>query len=70
MVIALPLASLNGSEQNFWIAKGKSKLPCKVIAEDYEKLVEVHSKYDFIKKSIDYKLQVPHTVILNTQQVS
>ena len=58
------------SEEIFYIAKEKESLPgsCRVFADSYEKLVQLHNKATFIQKLKSHGLDTPKTVQILTQE--
>lgn len=53
-------------EEVFFIAAYRSLLPCRVLIDEFEKLAQIHNKWEFSKFAGNEFATVPQTALLNT----
>lgn len=54
-------------EEIFWVARGRKRLPCEVLAEPLGTLRALHSKWEFVQLAKGFGLPVPETVLVTSQ---
>ncbi|MEV6151366.1 ATP-grasp domain-containing protein [Nonomuraea sp. NPDC052129] len=54
-------------EEIFWVARGRKRLPCEVLAEPLGTLRALHSKWEFVQLAKGFGLPVPETALVTSQ---
>ncbi|MEV1248065.1 ATP-grasp domain-containing protein [Nonomuraea sp. NPDC050022] len=54
-------------EEIFWVARGRKRLPCEVLAEPLGTLRALHSKWEFVQLAKGFGLPAPETALVTSQ---